>query len=206
MKHIITDHTPLFVTGIGTNVGKTIVSAALVEYCKADYWKPVQAGDLHDSDSDKVIRLITNRISVIHPERFRLSMAQSPHRAAKHEGICIQPADFILPATKNKLIIEGAGGLFVPLSANFLMVDLIGQLAADVALVVRNYLGCINHTLMSIHALKSKGLPLKLLVFNGTFDLDTMEVIISHLPENTTWITMTEFLSPDKSSICSAFK
>ena len=206
MKNIKIDKSSLFVTGIGTNVGKTIVSAAIVEYYKADYWKPVQSGDLHYSDSDRIADLISNTSSVIHPERFRLSIPQSPHKAAKYDGISICPEDFVLPETKNKLIIEGAGGLFVPLSSHFLMIDLIQQFQSDAVLVVRNYLGCINHTLMSIHALTSRGVPLKLVVFNGTFDLDTMEVIISHLPEKTTWTTVTEFLSLDKSSILSAFE
>ena len=206
MEYIQIGENPLFVTGIGTDVGKTIVSAALVEYFKADYWKPVQSGDLHYSDSNKIADLISNSTSVIHPERFRLSIPQSPHKAAKYDGLSIHPEDFVLPETKNKLIIEGAGGLFVPLSSHFLMIDLIQQFQSDAVLVVRNYLGCINHTLMSIHALTSRGLPLKLVVFNGTFDLDTMEVIIGHLPEKTTWIAMTEFLSLDKISFSSAFK
>lgn len=206
MKFFKMDHTPLFVTGIGTNVGKTIVSAALVEHYKADYWKPVQAGDLEHTDSNKIASLISNTISVIHPERFKLTLPASPHKAAKHDGIKILATDFVVPKTSNNLIIEGAGGLFVPLSNSFLMIDLIRQLNSEVVLVVRNYLGCINHTLMSIHALHSKGLLLKLVLFNGTFDLDTMEVIIGHLPPKTTWNVLTEFQALNKTSISTAFK
>lgn len=205
MKIFDSDHSPLFITGIGTNIGKTIVSAALAEQEKADYWKPVQAGDLGDSDSDKVRRLLSNRQSIIHPERFRLSLAASPHKAARQEGITIRPEDFSLPVTRNHLIIEGAGGLFVPLSNEFLMIDLIRQLEANVVLVVRNYLGCINHTLLSLHALQHTGLPLKLVVFNGTFDTDTREVIMDHLPENTAWKQLTEIQALRKQHLKNAF-
>ncbi|MBB5637806.1 dethiobiotin synthetase [Pedobacter cryoconitis] len=198
------DNKPLFITGIGTEVGKTIVSAVLTEQLQADYWKPVQAGDLDHTDSDKVKKLISNSRSIFHPEAFKLSMAASPHRAAKNEGIEIRPQDFSLPETKNQLLIEGAGGLFVPLSYRFLMIDLIRLLGADAVLVVRNYLGCINHTLLSIHALLSKGIPLKHVVLNGDFDFDTLNVLLYHIPKDCTWSKLPEFTIINKESIADA--
>jgi len=192
---------PLFITGIGTYVGKTIVSAVLCEQLKADYWKPVQSGDLHDTDSDKVWSLISNPITVICTEAHRFAMPASPHKAAKAEGIIIKPEDFVLPETKNKLLIEGAGGLFVPLSTDFMMIDLIEKFKADVVLVVRNYLGCINHTLLSIHTLISKNLHLKHVVFNGNFDDDTLDLLLEKLPKNTTWSILPEFKTLNKITI-----
>ncbi|MGY0036905.1 dethiobiotin synthase [Pedobacter sp. NJ-S-72] len=198
------DNKPLFITGIGTEVGKTIVSAVLTEQLQADYWKPVQAGDLDNTDSDKVKELISNTKSIFHPETFKFIMAASPHRAAKNEGIEIRPQDFSLPETNNQLLIEGAGGLFVPLSYRLLMIDLIHLLDADAVLVVRNYLGCINHTLLSIHALLSKGIPLKHLVLNGDFDFDTLNVLLHHLPKDCTWSKLPEFTTINKKAIADA--
>lgn len=198
------DNKPLFITGIGTEVGKTIVSAVLTEQLQADYWKPVQAGDLDHTDSDKVKELISNTRTIFHPETFKFSMAASPHRAAKNEGIEIRPQDFFLPETNNQLLIEGAGGLFVPLSYRFLMIDLIRLLGADAVLVVRNYLGCINHTLLSIHALLTKGISLKHLVLNGDFDFDTLNVLLHHLPKNCTWSKLPEFTTINKEAIADA--
>jgi len=195
---------PLFITGIGTEVGKTIVSAVLTEQLQADYWKPVQAGDLDNTDSEKVRQLISNSRSLFHPETFKFIMAASPHRAAKHEGIEIRPQDFSLPETSNQLLIEGAGGLFVPLSYRFLMIDLIRLLGADAVLVVRNYLGCINHTLLSIHALLSKGIPLKHMVLNGDFDFDTLNVLLHHLPKDCTWSKLPEFTTINREAIADA--
>jgi dethiobiotin synthetase len=193
---------PLFVTGIGTAVGKTIVSAVLCEQLGADYWKPVQSGDLDDTDSDQVKKLVSN--IRIHTEAFKLQLAASPHQSAKAEGIEIVPAAFHLPLTSKPLLIEGAGGLFVPLSPNFLMIDLIRQLDVQVVLVARNYLGCINHTLLSLHALGSLSVPLKHVVFNGPFNDATREVIIGHLPANTTWSELPEFTPLNRAAIASS--
>src|ERR1700749_3887243 len=102
---------PLFITGIGTGIGKTLISAILVEKLKADYWKPVQSGDLHDSDTMKVKSLVSNPLSVFHPETYRLTQPYSPHKSAAIDGITIDPKKFKLPETNNQLIIEGAGGL-----------------------------------------------------------------------------------------------
>ncbi len=173
-------HKHYFITGIGTDVGKTIISAILVEALKADYWKPVQCGDLDNSDTHKIKGLISNSESVFHPEAYRLEHPFSPHKAADLEGTRIEKERIILPETNNTLIVEGAGGLMVPLTDTFLVIDLIAQLQAEVILVSRNYLGSINHTLLSIATLKSRNIPIKGIVFNGDTDTYSEEVILAH--------------------------
>jgi len=168
---------PLFVTGIGTGVGKTYVAAHLVETLQADYWKPIQSGDLETTDTMKVRSLVKNPISVFHPEAYRLTQAFSPHKAADLDGLVIDPKKIILPKTQNPLIIEGAGGLMVPLNYEFLMIDLIRQLQAEVVLVVMHYLGSINHTLLSIEMLKQKNIPINCIVFNGIKEAYSENVI-----------------------------
>src|ERR1700754_4349414 len=119
---------PIFITGIGTGIGKTIISAIVTEKLKADYWKPVQAGDLENSDTLKVQSLVSNNISSFHPEAYRLTQPYSPHKAAAMDKIVIDLQNITPPKTDNQLIIEGAGGLMVPLNDNFLMIDVIKQL------------------------------------------------------------------------------
>lgn len=172
---------PLFITGIGTGVGKTIVSAVLTEKIKADYWKPVQSGDLDNSDTSLVKSLVSNSISKFHPEVYRLTQPFSPHKSAALDGITIDPSKFEIPLTGNQLIIEGAGGLMVPLNEDFLMIDLIKKLDAEVVLVSRNYLGSINHTLMSAEVLKAKGLKLNRLIFCGDPDPESERIIRKYL-------------------------
>ena len=167
----------IFVTGIGTGVGKTIASAVLAEALQADYWKPIQCGNLEDSDSLMVKSLILNPVTRIHPESYRLRTASSPHYASKAEDIKIDLAKCIQPDTKGSLIIEGAGGLMVPLNENECVVDLIVALQVPVVLVCRNYLGSINHTLLSIALLKQRGIPLLGLIFSGGNFLDNEEII-----------------------------
>ncbi len=157
----------LFVTGISTEVGKTVVSSILTEYLQADYWKPIQSGDLHFSDTMKVQSLVSNSKSVFHPERYRLQSPLSPHASAEIDGIQISLNDFVLPQTENNLIVEGAGGLFVPLNEKDTVIDLIERLKLPVVLVSRNYLGSINHTMLSIEALKVRGIKIEGIVFNG---------------------------------------
>ena len=156
-----------FVTGIGTEIGKTVVSSILTEYLQADYWKPVQSGDLHLTDTMKVQALVSNTKSYFHPERYRLNAPLSPHAAAALDGVQIQLSDFTLPQTSNHLIVEGAGGLMVPLNDQDLMIDLIQQLGIPVILVSRNYLGSINHTVLSIEALQRRDIPIAGIVING---------------------------------------
>lgn len=156
-----------FVTGIDTNIGKTVVSAILVEALQADYWKPIQSGDLHYTDTDKVKELVNGK-TILHPEAYRLNNPLSPHVSAKLDNISISLASFQLPETTNNLIVEGAGGLLVPINEDGdYLSDLILQLGMEVLLVSKNYLGSINHTLLSIEYLKSKSISVKGIVIVG---------------------------------------
>ncbi|GAA4299965.1 dethiobiotin synthase [Nibribacter koreensis] len=166
-----------FVTGIGTDVGKTIVSAILTQALQADYWKPVQAGSLEATDTMRVQSLVSNPTSVFHPEAYRLQLPASPHLAAAQEGLEISMESIQLPQTQNHLIVEGAGGVMVPLNNNELVLDLIVKLNLEVILVSRNYLGSINHTLTSVEVLKSKNIPIAGIIFNGTPNPGTQEFI-----------------------------
>jgi dethiobiotin synthetase len=170
----------LFVTGIGTDVGKTLVAAILTEALQADYWKPVQAGLTPTTDTAEVRRLVANSVSRFHPEAYRLQLPASPHAAAAAENIRIQTERFALPDTTNHLIVEGAGGLFVPLAPGFLLVDLLAQLQLATVVVSRHYLGSINHTLLTLEALQNRGLPIRGLVFNGESTPATEEFILQH--------------------------
>ena len=179
------NHQPkaLFVTGIGTGVGKTYVSAHLVETLQADYWKPVQSGDLDATDTMKVRSLVKNDKSFFHPETYRLTQPFSPHKSAELDGVFVDSEKLVLPKTQNQLIIEGAGGLMVPLNDEFLMIDLIAQLRAEVVLVVMHYLGSINHTLLSIEVLKSRNLTINHVVFNGVKEAYSENIIRKKHPE-----------------------
>lgn len=173
-------HKPIFVTGIGTGIGKTIASAVLVEKLKADYWKPVQSGDLDESDTIKVRGLVSNTKSAFHEEAYRLSQPFSPHKSAAIDGITIIREEIVAPKTDNALIIEGAGGLMVPMSQDFLMLDLIKMLGAEVVLVSMNYLGSINHTLLTAYVLQKERIPIKGIIFNGYKDIYTKEFILNY--------------------------
>lgn len=156
-----------FVTGIGTEIGKTVTAAILTEYLKADYWKPIQSGDLHQSDTIKVRALISNYETRFHAEAYQLTQPFSPHYAAALDRVKIDLNAINLPETQNNLIVEGAGGLMVPLNNQDLIIDLIKKLGLEVVLVSKNYLGSINHTLLSAEALKSRNIPIKGIIFNG---------------------------------------
>jgi len=194
-------HKPLFVTGIGTGVGKTIVSAVLTQQLKADYWKPVQAGDLSCSDLDTVSSLVSNQQTVFHPETYRFQLAASPHKAAQFENVKIKLTDFALPITENHLVIEGAGGLMVPLSDQFRMIELIQHFEAAVILVIRNYLGCINHALLSMEALSSRNIPLQAVIINGEMDVATEDILRSYFPAETVFAKVPEFITLNKQHI-----
>jgi dethiobiotin synthetase len=170
----------LFVTGIGTDVGKTVVSSVLVEALKADYWKPVQTGCFFSTDTGKVQKWVSNTESKFHPEGYLLKQYMSPHAAAELEGIEIKLNDFTLPQTNNTLIIEGAGGLMVPLNRTEFMIDMIEKFDAEVILVIQNYLGSINHTLLSIDALKHRGLKILGVVFNGPPHQLSQDIIMDY--------------------------
>ncbi|WP_017257490.1 dethiobiotin synthase [Pedobacter arcticus] len=167
-----------FVTGIGTEIGKTVTSAILTEHLKADYWKPIQSGDLHQSDTLKVKNLISNQRTKFHPEAYQLTQPFSPHYSAALDGVKIDLNSINLPETQNNLIVEGAGGLMVPLNNQDLIIDLIKKLGLAVVLVSKNYLGSINHTLLSVEALKSRNIPIKGIIFNGEPNQASESIII----------------------------
>lgn len=169
-----------FVSGIGTGIGKTLISAILTEKLNADYWKPIQSGDLEFSDSLTLKSLITNKKTTIHPEVYRLTQPLSPHLSAKIDGINIDLTQINMPKTQNNLIIEGAGGLMVPLNEKHLIVDLIKKLNAEVILVSQHYLGSINHTLLSIALLKQYQIKLKGIIFNGPENDETERYILQY--------------------------
>ncbi|MCW8897165.1 MAG: dethiobiotin synthase [Flavobacteriales bacterium] len=173
-----------FISGIGTNIGKTIVSAILTEALEADYWKPIQAGDLENSDTNKVKNLVSNKKSVFHKEAYCLTQPMSPHAAAKIDGIEINLNDIKPPTTNNNLIIEGAGGLMVPLNDNTLIIDLIEKIPTEVILISQNYLGSINHTLLSIESLQTRNINIKGIIFNGEENTDSEQFILSHTKVN----------------------
>jgi len=168
----------LFVTGISTEVGKTIASSILVEALKADYWKPIQAGELDNSDTIKVQNLISNTVSKFHKEAYRLNTPISPHAAAEKDNIEISLSNINIPKTNNHLIIEGAGGLLVPLNNSDCIIDIIPNLDAEVVIVSRHYLGSINHTLLSIKALTEQNIPIKGIIFSGNENKDTESIIL----------------------------
>jgi len=165
----------LFVTGIGTDVGKTIVAAILTEALEADYWKPIQAGELAAGDSHTVANLISNLKTMIHPNAYALNAPMSPHAAAAVDGITIDLKKIKLPKTKNNLVVEGAGGLLVPLNSTQTILDLI-QSDYKVIVVSRHYLGSINHSLMTIQLLQQKGFDVSV-IFNGTENKPTENII-----------------------------
>ena len=167
----------LFITGISTDVGKTIASAIITEALEADYWKPIQAGDLDNSDSHKIQRYISNDKSVVHENSYKLNTPASPHLAAELDGITIDLKNIIEPKTDNHLVIEGAGGLFVPLNKTNFVIDLI-QPDYKVIVVSRHYLGSINHTLLTIEALKNRGIHIAGIIFNGNENLATETIIL----------------------------
>jgi dethiobiotin synthetase len=167
----------IFVTGIGTDVGKTIASSILTEYFKADYWKPIQAGDLENSDAIKVKQLVRNSKTVFHDSTYQLNTPASPHFAAFIDEITIDINKIKLPETENHLIIEGAGGIFVPLNDNDTILDLIPN-NAEVVVVSRHYLGSINHTLLTINALKQANKNILGIIFNGNDTSKSEEIIL----------------------------
>lgn len=156
-----------FITGIGTDVGKTLTCAILAEALKADFWKPIQAGNYLDTDSQKLAALISNTETKIHKEAYLLQQPMSPHAAAELEGITIDPDNINIPDTDKSLLIEGAGGVMVPINWDYYMIDMIKKFDAETIVVIQNYLGSINHSLLTIDALKNRGIKIKGLVING---------------------------------------
>jgi dethiobiotin synthetase len=168
------------VTGIGTGIGKTLVSSIFVEALEGDYWKPIQAGSLDATDSEQVRALVRGPETRIHPECYRLTEAISPHAAARRQGIQINIANMIPPESSRPLVIEGAGGVMVPLNDDQLMVDFFAHLRTPMVLVSQHYLGSINHTLLSAEALRLRKLPVLGIVFNGNPNPESEDVILKH--------------------------
>lgn len=170
-------HNRYFISGIGTDVGKTIFSAIITQALEADYWKPIQAGDLQNSDTHKVRRLISNEKTHFHQSAFELNSPMSPHAAAEIDGVEITSNKIKRPETKNDLVIEGAGGLLVPINGKETILDLIAP-QDKVILVSRHYLGSINHSLLSLEVLKSRGFSCLGIVFSGEKNEATEKAIL----------------------------
>lgn len=172
----------IFITGIGTGVGKTITAAAITEALTADYWKPVQTGLMEGTDTDTVRSLLSNKVSVCHPEAWRLEAPASPHLAARLEHTRIetppilQLADQYQPAHR-PLVIEGAGGLMVPINEEVFTLDLIIALKARVLIVAQNYLGSINHAMLTARMLQHTGVPVIGWVFGGDHHTNEDDVV-----------------------------
>ena len=156
-----------FVTGTDTDVGKTVISAWLLTHLNACYWKPVQAGTEPETDSMTVRRLAELPEDRILPEAYILKEPLSPHEAAKREGLVIDMAKLLAPECNRPLVVEGAGGLMVPLNDHALVIDLAAELHLPIILVARSTLGTINHTLLSLEALRRRGLEIAGIVING---------------------------------------
>jgi dethiobiotin synthetase len=168
----------LFITGISTDVGKTIASAIIVEALQADYWKPIQAGDLNHSDTHKVQSLVSNSQSHFHSNSYALQTPASPHLAAAIDGLTIAMNQIQEPKTNNHLVVEGAGGILVPLNETQSVVDLI-QPDYKVIVVSRHYLGSINHTLLTIEALQNRQIQVVGIIFSGDENTSSESIILS---------------------------
>jgi dethiobiotin synthetase len=166
----------IVVTGTDTGIGKTVFAAALAAALDADYWKPIQAGLDEETDSQRVAELSGLAAHRIHPEAYRLTTPCSPHRAAELDGVTIDTARLTLPTTK-PLIIEGAGGVMVPITRAYVYADLLADWAFSTVLVARTTLGTINHSLLSIEALRARRVPLLGIVFIGETNEDTESTI-----------------------------
>jgi len=166
---------PIVITGTDTGIGKTIFAAGLAAAIGATYWKPIQSGlDGEASDSETAIRLGVRHVL---PEAYRLTEPLSPHRAAELDGISIDPARLTLREVSDRLVIEGAGGLLVPVTRNLLYADLFARWGAPVVLVARTALGTINHSLLSIEAMRRRGLAILGIAFVGDANEDNEATI-----------------------------
>ncbi|WP_267382674.1 MULTISPECIES: dethiobiotin synthase [unclassified Sphingomonas] len=167
----------LIVTGTDTEIGKTVFAAALAGALGATYWKPVQAGTDDGTDRARVAALAGPRLRATLPEAYRLATPCSPHRAAAIDGVTIDPARLALPVVEGPLVVEGAGGVLVPLADDLLFADLFARWAAPVILVARTALGTINHSLLSIAALRARGVPILGVAFVGEAQEDSEATI-----------------------------
>lgn len=168
----------IIVAGIGPDVGKTITSAILVKALTADYWKPVQCGNLEASDTMTIRSLVDTPQLICHEEAYTFRDALSPHIAAEHENKVIREEKLRLPVTTKPLVIECAGGLMVPLNDHLIQIEAMKKYDCVWILVSRHYLGCINHTLMSIELLKRYRCRLAGIIFNGNDSFGAEEAIM----------------------------
>jgi dethiobiotin synthetase len=168
----------LAVVGTDTGIGKTTFAAALAGALDGAYWKPVQSGDLDQTDSDTVLRLAGLAPGQILPEAYRLKTPASPHLAAEIDGIAIDPGRLVLPTCDRPLIVEGAGGLLVPLTREITYIDIIARWNIPVVLCARTTLGTINHSLLSIEALRARGIPLIGIAFIGDENIESERIIV----------------------------
>lgn len=167
----------VFVAGTDTDVGKTLVSAWLVSRWKAHYWKPIQSGSLVDSDDEAVIRWSGCSRAQVLSGRYRLEQPLSPHLAARSMGLRISLGNLDCPQVAGPLVVEGAGGLLVPLNEKFFLLDLIVQLGLPVLLVARSGLGTINHTLLSLNALRQENVSIAGVILSGALNCDNRRAI-----------------------------
>jgi dethiobiotin synthetase len=168
------------ITGIGTDIGKTVVSAIIAQSLDAFYWKPIQAGELENSDSIKVQNWTTDSVTILQ-EKFRLTQPMSPHAAAEIDGVEIAKEALQLPLVEGNLVVEGAGGLMVPLNQKgLLLIDLFKEWNLPVIVVSRHYVGSINHTLLTIEALKNRKINIEGIVFVGDENKATESFILNY--------------------------
>lgn len=169
----------VFVAGTDTVVGKTVISSILVAGLDAYYWKPIQSGLDNGGDSEWVRRTTQIPAKRIVPETYRLTLPLSPHHAARHDGVRVDVSSILRPDLPrgSRLVVEGCGGLLVPLNESDLLIDLITNLGIPVILVARSTLGTINHTLLSLSALRSRGIFVLGVVLNGPLNKDNRDSI-----------------------------
>ncbi|MGX5845193.1 dethiobiotin synthase [Mesorhizobium sp. ArgA1] len=167
----------IVVTGTDTGIGKTVFAAGLTGLLDGIYWKPVQSGTCEETDSEIVALLAGLPAVRVLPEAWRLRQPLSPHLAAKLDGVEIDAEALVLPRTNRPLVVEGAGGLMVPLNSRALYIDVFARWNAPVVLCARTTLGTINHTLLSIEALRARSIPLLGVAFIGDRVVDTQKAI-----------------------------
>lgn len=168
------------IAGIGTEIGKTLISSIFRQGMQADYWKPVQSGNPEEADALFIGQMTRVPEGKIWDSSYMLTQPLSPHTAAEIDGIRISLDHIQLPLTERSLIVELAGGLMVPLNESETNLDLIAHVALPVILVSKNYLGSINHTLLSYEILKAKQIPIAGIVFNGPANASGERFILQH--------------------------
>lgn len=184
-----------FITGTDTGVGKTHVAAILTYGLQAHYWKPIQSGIEDETDTELVARITKLPEHHFIKEAYRFKKPRSPHEAAAAEGVVIDIDKIRLPNISNNLIIEGAGGLHVPISWNFWMIDLIKSFHIPVILVTRTQLGTLNHTLLSLEALKNRSIPIAGYIMTGPYDYENEQSLkkltdvpfLGYVPYKSNW-------------------